>query len=468
MVFSSAIFLFGFLPGFLAAYFLTPARFRNVTVLIASYAFYGWWRIDFLGLFVLVTLWNYALGWRVTSLDQGRSRQIWLGVGVAGNLAVLAYFKYFNFGVESFLAMLDVSAGEFSLWSVILPIGISFYIFQAISYLVDVHRGDAPPARNLIDFAAFIALFPQLIAGPVLRYKDLVDQFENRIHSWALFSEGAYRFALGLAMKVLIADSVAPVADLMFALPAPTAAEAWLGTTAYTIQLFFDFAGYSAMAIGLGLMMGFRFMENFDNPYVSMSITEFWRRWHLSLSAWLRDYLYIPLGGSRLGKVRTYLNLFLTMLLGGLWHGASWTFVLWGAWHGVLLAIERAFGVKAQVNAPRHAPRILLTLLLVMIGWVLFRAPDLASAIAVYEGMIGLNGWSLGDEVAWQINSSHVFWMLIGWAVVYGMYFAPKIQSLTQSPRFRIYLERGAALLLVFSAAKVLSSSYSPFLYFQF
>lgn len=468
MVFSSAIFLLGFLPAFLALYFLTPSRYRNVTVLIGSYVFYGWWRIDFLALFAVVTAWNYLFGRMIAAEPHGARRRMWLTIGIVGDLGVLAYFKYFNFGVESFLALIAVEAGQFSLWQVILPIGISFYIFQAISYLVDVHREDAPPAPNLIDFAAFIALFPQLIAGPVLRYKDLVDQFESRTHSWALFSEGAQRFAIGLAMKVLIADSVAPLADLVFALEAPTAAEAWLGTAAYTIQLFFDFAGYSAMAIGLGLMMGFRFMENFDNPYLSMSITEFWRRWHLSLSAWLRDYLYIPLGGSRLGKVRTYVNLFLTMLLGGLWHGANWTFVLWGAWHGGILAVERALGVQADLAAPRIAGRVAFTLILVMLGWVLFRAADLGSALAIYEGMLGINGWALSADVAWQITDAYLAYLVIGWALVIAMYYLPRMELSKESPALNVLGSNVLGVLLVLSVAKLLSQTYSPFLYFQF
>ena len=468
MVFSSGIFLFGFLPVFLAAYFLTPARLRNLTILIGSYVFYGWWRIDFLALFVVVTAWNYLFGQLISAQPHGSRRRWLLGIGIAGDLAVLGYFKYFNFGVESFLALLDVSAGQFSLWSVILPIGISFYIFQAISYLVDVHRGDAPPAPNLIDFAAFIALFPQLIAGPVLRYKDLVDQFASRTHSWEIFSEGARRFAIGLAMKVLIADSVAPLADMMFALPEPTAAEAWLGVLAYTIQLFFDFAGYSSMAIGLGLMMGFRFTENFDNPYMSMSITEFWRRWHRSLSAWLRDYLYIPLGGNRLGTARTYLNLMLTMVLGGLWHGANWTFVLWGAWHGGILAAERAMGVKGAVEAPRVVWRVGLTLVLVMIGWVLFRAVDLAGALAMYQGMLAMNGWALSEDTAWQISTSSLAFLSMGWVCVVVMYYSDHILNRTENIQTRAMSSGLVSFALILSVTKILSQSYSPFLYFAF
>ena len=469
MVFSSPIFLFGFLPAFLVIYYLTPARWRNLTILIGSYVFYGWWRIDFLAVFVLVTWWNYVISQFVVANQDQQRKQRWLLVGVFGDLAVLGYFKYFNFGVDSFNAIMGYAGGEPSgLWSVILPIGISFYIFQAISYLIDVRRGDAPAATNLIDFAAFIALFPQLIAGPVLRYKDLVGQFEARVHSFALFAEGARRFATGLAMKVLIADSVAPLADTVFALEAPTAAEAWLGALAYTIQLFFDFAGYSAMAIGLGLMMGFRFMENFNNPYFSQSITEFWRRWHMSLSAWLRDYLYISLGGNRRGRTRTYVNLSLTMVLGGLWHGANWTFVLWGAWHGAILAVERALGVKGDVTAPRVYARVAGTIFLVILGWVMFRATSVADAVEVYAGMFGGNGWAISPEVAWRITSAHIFYLLLGIATAAAMFQLSRRPAATRSDMARTVGHVAAAALVPICAAKVAAQSYSPFLYFQF
>ncbi|MEZ5583512.1 MAG: MBOAT family protein [Candidatus Competibacteraceae bacterium] len=333
----------------MAIYYAVPFRVKSYVILIGSYAFYGWWRVDFLVLFFAVTLWTYWFGNAIVGAKTPARSKLYCWIGVAGNLATLGYFKYFNFGVDSFNALLGLTGGPpLTLWQVILPIGISFYIFQAISYLIDLYRKDAPPAARFIDFAAFLSLFPQLIAGPVLRYKDLSDQLASRTHSFELFSEGAQRFMIGFCKKILIADSVAPLVDTAFANPDPTLADAWLGALAYTVQLYFDFSGYSDMAIGLGLMMGFRFIENFNHPYISCSITEFWRRWHISLSTWLRDYLYISLGGNQLGRVRTYINLFLTMLLGGLWHGANWTFVLWGGWHGVLLASERAWGASRQ------------------------------------------------------------------------------------------------------------------------
>ena len=276
MVFSSNVFLFLFLPIFLGLYYLCPNRGRNLLILIGSYTFYAWWRVDFLLLFAAVTLWNYVFGLRIQAHAGTETARRWVVAGVVGNLATLGYFKYANFGVTNINAVLESMGMEpFVLTSVILPIGISFYIFQSISYLIDVYRKDTEPTRNLINFAAFIALFPQLIAGPVLRYKDLADQFTDRTHSLDKFSEGATRFMQGFVKKVFIADSLAPLVDHCFALDNPSTGDAWLGMIAYTAQLYFDFSGYSDMAIGLGLMMGFRFMENFNQPYISQSITEF-------------------------------------------------------------------------------------------------------------------------------------------------------------------------------------------------
>jgi alginate O-acetyltransferase complex protein AlgI len=293
MVFSSYIFLFGFLPIFLAVYYLVPNRWRSAWLMTASWVFYGWWRPDFLGLLVGVTAGSYLIAKWIDGSDDVRRRKQLLGLGVVLNLGALGWFKYANFGVDSLNFLIEEMGGQPLGWTrIILPIGLSFFIFQAISYLVDVYRKTCPPTRDFIDFAAFLGLFCQLIAGPVLRYKDVAHQFIERTHNWDKFSRGATRFMAGFSKKVLIADSIAPLADAAFALPDPTMADCWLGLFAYTLQIFFDFSGYSDMAIGLALMIGFRFPENFDHPYTSASITEFWRRWHMSLSFWLRDYLY--------------------------------------------------------------------------------------------------------------------------------------------------------------------------------
>ena len=469
MVFSSAIFLFAFLPLFLAVYYLAPRRWKNLVIVVGSYIFYGWWRLDFLALLIATTLWNYVLGLRIVAATDKPVARRWLAIAIAGNLSVLIYFKYMNFFATSFsAAFLGGAPVSPFLGNVILPIGVSFFVFQAISYVTDLYRGDAKHADNLVDFAAFKALFPQLVAGPVLRYKDLEDQFANRTHTWEKFGEGATRFMQGLARKVLIADTVAPIADLFFAAPAPTLAESWLGITAYSIQLYFDFSGYSSMAVGLGLMLGFRFTENFRFPYISRSITEFWRRWHLSLSAWLRDYLYIPLGGNRKGTVRTYVNLFLTMLLGGIWHGANWTFVFWGAWHGAILAIERAMGVTPTSRRP--AWTLLTTLILVGLGWVMFRAPNLMVALDMYRGLVGLNGFGLRDIYAWQVPGLSLLAMVLGVvACAVEPYLVPGQGASTPVMSRRVALVSAAAsVFAVIAIGKLIADSESPFLYFQF
>jgi alginate O-acetyltransferase complex protein AlgI len=473
VVFSSNVFLFLFLPLFLAVYYLTPNRYRlrNWVVLIGSYAFYAWWRLDFLFLFAAVTIWNYAVGMMIARHGRGTpGARRWLIAGVALDLATLGYFKYANFGVDSLNALLNLAHGTpIGFTHVILPIGISFYVFESISYIADVYRGDTQATRHPVDFATFIALFPHLIAGPVFRYKDLADQFEQREHTWDKFGEGSIRFMQGFIKKVFIADSIAPLANHAFALAHPTTADAWLGALAYTAQLYFDFSGYSDMAIGLGLMMGFRFVENFNQPYVSQSITEFWRRWHMSLSNWLRDYLYISLGGNRQGTARTYRNLFLTMLLGGLWHGANWTFVLWGAWHGGILAIERGLGVK-PTSLGFRPHRWALTFLFVVIGWVMFRAESVSQALGFYAAMFRFDGADLSEAYQSAITSLQV-WTL-GLAIVLAAAGGIGALRPAAAPAAGFSWSLSAKLLVwplfVLSVLKLSAQSYSPFLYFQF
>lgn len=471
MVFSSPIFLFLFLPVFLALYYLTPRRFKSLFILVGSSVFYAWWRIDFLFLMLAIAAWAYLVSVRVWTAPDQKTAKRWLAGGIAVNLGTLGYFKYWNFGVASFNAALEslnipVAHG---LTQVILPIGISFYVFHTISYMIDIYRREMPPAKHVVDFLAFITLFPHQIAGPILRYQALVDQFENRTHTVDKFDRGANRFMIGFAKKVLIADSVAPIADMMFALENPTLVEGWLGAIAYTIQLYYDFSGYSDMAIGLGLMMGFEFPENFNRPYIAQSITEFWRRWHITLSNWLRDYLYIPLGGNRKGEARTYLNLFLTMLLGGLWHGANWTFILWGAWHGAWLAVERALGVKPSDGETRALPaRVLFTgatMLIVMLGWVMFRAANLTEATAIYRGMLGLNGLGgLSDLTAWQVSDLSLVMLAAGVLIVYA---APSAAAIERTKSV-FWARLGIIALFLLAVSRLLANSYSPFLYFQF
>ncbi|WP_243040970.1 MBOAT family O-acyltransferase [Dyella sedimenti] len=474
MVFSSHVFLFLFLPLFLAVYYLVPnrGRARNLVVLAGSYTFYAWWRVDFLLLFAAVTVWNYFVGLAIARAPRGsREARRRLVAGVAGNLLTLCYFKYANFGISSLNDVLGAAgAGQVSWLHVILPIGISFYVFESISYIADVYRGDTEATHHPVDFATFVALFPHLIAGPVFRYKDLADQFVHREHSWQKFGEGSVRFMQGFIKKVLIADSIAPLANSAFELAHPHTADAWLGVLAYTAQLYFDFSGYSDMAIGLGLMMGFRFVENFNQPYISQSITEFWRRWHMSLSAWLRDYLYIALGGNRKGTLTTYRNLMLTMLLGGLWHGASWNFLLWGGWHGLVLCVERVFGVAP--SATRFRPhRWALTLLLVMLGWVMFRAGSVVNALHLYRAMFDFHGSGLSDVYAGSITSLEVVTLLLAIAVAAATGAASLRSPAVSPPLFaRGHLAAQWMVWPVFLLAilKLSAQSYSPFLYFQF
>jgi alginate O-acetyltransferase complex protein AlgI len=475
MVFSTNLFLFLFLPLFLLIYYLCPFRWRSTWILVASYFFYGWWRWDFLYLLVVITVVSYAFALAIERAKTVRQAKTWLTLGIIINLIALVYFKYANLGISSLNSLLQsVRAGTIPWTNVLLPIGLSFFIFHAISYLVDIYRKEAQPTRNLIDFAAFIALFPHLIAGPVLRYHLLAEQFRSRSHTFENFSQGSLRFMMGFCKKVLIADSVAPLADVMFAAQQPTLLESWLGVLAYTLQIYFDFSGYSDMAVGLALMIGFKFPENFDFPYISKNITEFWRRWHMSLSSWLREYLYVPLGGNRKGVARTYFNLFITMVLGGLWHGANWTFVLWGAWHGGVLALERYLGkpqrwqeIPAWLSIPR-------TLLLAMIGWVLFRAKDVASALEMYAGMLGFNGVAITDVTRWQITSLELAMLFVALVIVY---LEPWWKNFFRTPEANLQQQRQQLLnglqfviipLFVLATLRLSAQSFSPFLYFQF
>jgi alginate O-acetyltransferase complex protein AlgI len=519
MVFTSAIFLYLFLPLFLLVYYLLPGRARLAWILLASWVFYGWWRLDFLALIVAATLWTWLGGlWIGRSSgsplpgrggpvrrDTGgvspvrrqhprrRGARAAVGLGVALNLGVLGYFKYFHFGVRSLNALLaSLGARPLTAWEVVLPVGISFYLFHSISYLVDVYRGDAPVATDFLELAVYMALFPQLVAGPIVRYKDLCPQLRQRTHSFAGFSEGAARFMTGLCKKVLIADLVAPIANAGFGLGAPTLAEAWLAALAYTAQIYFDFSGYSDMAIGLGLMMGFRLPENFRAPYLARSITEFWRRWHISLSTWLRDYLYIPLGGNRRGSGRTLVNLMVVMVLGGLWHGAAWTFALWGAWQGLFLALERLRRRPREPGAePRAEPErpgawaVVPTLLVVIVGWVLFRSPSLSAALRLYAGLIGLGGLGLSAGLRWQLGGLELAVMAFALVAVYaGPWLARRFAPapLARSPAggpglapasggpWQLPLAARMALvpLFVLALLRTAAVSFTPFLYFQF
>ena len=385
------------------------------------------------------------------------------------NLSVLGFFKYFNFGIDSYNA-LAVSLGlESWQWNtffrVILPFGISFYTFQAMSYTIDVYRGDAKAMRNFTDFSCFVSMFPHLVAGPILKFSYLADQLENRTLSVEKFARGAAFVAIGLAKKILLANPAGKVADLTFNAGSVGTLDAWFGAIAYAFQIYFDFSAYTDMAIGLGLMLGFVFAKNFDSPYKSASITEFWHRWHISLSSWLRDYLYIPLGGNRLGYLRTYANLMVVMLLGGLWHGASWNFVIWGGIHGGMLAFERSPGRRATLLRLPRVAQVALTFVIVVFAWVFFRARDLPSAIAYCQSMLGLGAAQPGAGlIAGTIYQPYYLWSV----VLAGIVTWAGIQTWDWTRR--ITLSKSAAILALFwvSLLVMATQAYNPFIYFIF
>ena len=395
MIFSSVFFLFAFLPAVIFCYYgrhvLFKQRLRNLTLLLFSYLFYLFGAPDFILILMGSTLFDYAMG--LCMGRWARHKRIWLILSVVVNLGLLAWFKYANFLVAQTTEQLFRWGLDLSGWEAIaLPVGISFFTFQKLSYTIDVYRGRCRPLANVVDFGMYVALFPQLVAGPIVRFRDLQDQISHRVETWPAFYAGASRFCWGLGKKVILADTCGRFADLIFNLPAVELDTkiAWLGAVAYSLQIYLDFSAYSDMAIGLGLMFGFRFLENFNRPYSAVSLTDFWRRWHISLSRWFRDYLYIPLGGSRRGSLRTYLNLSLVFLLCGFWHGANWTFVVWGAYHGLFLVIERILNLRRFDTERRHLLQRLTTLLVVVCGWVIFRCDNLGQTLGFYAAMFSL------------------------------------------------------------------------------
>ncbi|ERP86935.1 O-acyltransferase [Alcanivorax sp. P2S70] len=472
MVFSSNLFVFLFLPLFLAAYYLTPARWRNWTILLGSYLFYAWWRPDFLLLFVAITLWNYVFALAIEKFRDHPRCFYWLVVGVVGDLAALGYFKYTNFGVESISALLvSVGLNPFYLETIILPLGISFYTFQALAYLVDVYRGDAKPTRSFINFAAFISFFPQLIAGPILRYRNLERQFEKRSHSMELFSLGASRFLLGFIKKALIADSIAPVAGYLMAAPEPGFVDSVFGVILSTLQLYFDFSGYSDMAIGLGMMMGFRFQENFNQPFVCQSVTEFWQRWHITLSQWLRDYLYRPLKKTLHWSVGA--ATFTTLSLAGFWHGADLAFLFWGAAIGGMMVLERRLGWVTSMSTPYSLWRNYRALAYLWLIWPLFLTGNLADAGRIMGGLVGLNGVGSLHNLSLWVSPMTLFFCVVAlvWDRVSALYNKRYYLGIDKENVFqdvsgwRVPLLWGGFALAV---TRLSAESFSPFLYFQF
>lgn len=468
MVFSSVPFLFYFLPLFLVAYTAAPGMTaKNVVLLVASLLFYAWGEPRFVPVLVAQIALNYAAALTIAGVS-GTPRRLVTGVAIAVNLLLLGVFKYADFAVGTLNTVLG-GEPRFALPGIALPLGISFFTFHAISYLIDIHRGQVTANRSLLQVAVYIGMFPQLVAGPIIRYHRIAPQLTARRMTAGRASAGFRIFIIGLAQKVLVADEVSRIADQIFDRVAhPTFVEAWLGLSAYTIQIYFDFAGYSNMAIGLGFVLGFAFPRNFDMPYVARSITDFWRRWHISLSQWLRDYLYIPIGGSRGSTVTTYRNLWLVFVLCGLWHGASWTFVIWGVHHGLFLVIER-MGLGARLaRAPAVASRSYL-MLAVMTGWVWFRARDVHQAVAFFGSLVGAEGWGAVSK-----DTHVVLYPTALAALVVGAVLAMvKVRDvgggrLRQPLRLAVLDSATVAVLLIFSVLGVAAGAYSPFLYFRF
>jgi len=476
MVFSSPIFLFLFLPITLAVHYVLPARARNLWLLATSLVFYGWGELAFLPVMLLSIVANFLLALWIDRRADARSRRTALVVAVVLNIGLLIAFKYTAFIVQGLNKIVGpIGLAPLGVPEIALPIGISFFTFHALSYVIDIHRRHAAALRNPFDMGLYIALFSQLVAGPIIRFHDIAHQLRERRVDRAMFARGVERFVVGLAKKVLIANTVAVPADLIFSLPAEqlTPSLAWLGVVCYTLQIYFDFSGYSDMAIGLGLMFGFRFLENFNYPYISQSVTEFWRRWHISLSSWFRDYLYIPLGGNRGSPWQTYRNLIVVFVLCGLWHGASVNFVLWGLYYGLFLVAERAgFGgiVAASWRPLRHA----YLLVVVMVGWVFFRADTLAGAQAMLGAMAGLASPAASTpSVALVLDAEHVLAILAG--IVGSMPWAPALRRwIDRQPS--VALQAGATVgtlvgmmtMLVATAMLLAAGTYNPFIYFRF
>ena len=468
MVFTTHIFVFYFLPVFLLVYFNLPFRWRNLCITGASYIFYGWWQPWFVCLMMFTTVMDFIWGKFITRPGATQAqRKLAVLACVLTNLSFLGFFKYYMFSAESLNQLLGlVGAEPFRVLRVVLPIGISFYRFHSLTYIIDLYRGHATPAKSFTDFSAFVALFPDLVAGPIIRYKTLAAQLAFREHTLPRFTSGITLFILGFAKKILLANPCGHVADAVFNAANPCALDAWVGVLAYAFQIYFDFCGYSDMAVGLGRMLGFEFLKNFDAPYLSESITDLWRRWHISLSSVLRDYLYLPLGGNRLGPSRTYVNLAIVMLLGGLWHGAKWVFVLWGAYHGLLLAYERWRGKRSLYHTLPPGFRIAVTFVLILFSWVLFRAENLRAAGRYFGAMFGLIPATTTSALLAADIYAPLYFLVM---TVCGVLVFQRVQAHEWSlkpqtwPRLTLLVP-----LFVFSLLVMFSQAFNPFLYFQF
>lgn len=490
MVFSSYLFIFYFLPVALAVYYMigrSGNRTLNYSLILFGYVFYGWANPKFVFLMAATTLvdwlasviiahgtWKLWKVWRdpVVALPRGPIRttsQRWaIILSIVSNLLSLAFFKYFNFGLDSYNALVAALGLPQAQWEecfrVILPLGISFYTFQSLSYTIDVYRGDAKAMKHFGDFACFVSMYPHLVAGPILQFSFLAEQLENRRLTFDKFARGVAMFSLGLGKKIWLANPCGKIADTVFDAGSAQALDAWYGLGAYAFQIYFDFSAYSDMAIGLGLMLGFIFAKNFDSPYQSQSLTEFWQKWHISLSSWLRDYLYIPLGGNRRGESRTYINLILVMLLGGLWHGASFNFLIWGGIHGGWLAIERMMGKQSLYAGWPASLRTIITFAVVCLAWVFFRAADLPSAGRFLGNLFGSGAGEASGLLMGVIGKPYYVTSFVVAAVV--VWVMPQSWDITRRLSWPKVI--WICLVLISSLALLFAQSYNPFIYFIF
>ncbi len=478
MVFSSNIFLFLFLPLTLLAYFLPFGKcFKNSLLLVASLTFYAWGETQYFGLLLISILANFGFGIALDNAINNKSEaknswsKITIFLAIIFNLSLLGYYKYANFLAENISQILPI---KIILEPIHLPIGISFFTFHAISYLVDIYRKKSRAQRNIFDLALYISFFPQLVAGPIIRYNFIEKYLSKRRHSWFFAAYGIRRFVIGLSKKVLIANPLGEVADAVFSLAAGDVGSyfAWIGIICYTLQIYFDFSGYSDMAIGLARIFGFKFPENFNYPYVSKSFREFWRRWHISLSTWFRDYVYIPLGGNQVSNFRQYLNLFLVFFLCGLWHGASWNFIAWGIFHGIFLVTERFFEEFRSGGGERLIVNLLgriYVMFFVMIGWVFFRSPDLQYAAVFLEKMFF---FSAGEEsiTISRLIESHLNITAFCLALIGSSSFVKNcsLKILRRKKAMILVFDFGLMICLILALIRLSAETHNPFIYFQF
>lgn len=465
MVFSSFTFLFIFLPLVLLTYFLAKKRqLRNIVLLVFSLIFYAWGEPVYVLLMLLSIIVNYFIALKIERQKRGKKK--WMIIDVIFNLGIIGFFKYGNFIIQNINSIFHSNIGEMNL---ALPIGISFYTFQVLSYVIDVYRKTVPAQKSIVNLGMYVTLFPQLIAGPIVRYETVAEEIENRKENFDEVVEGLKRFFIGLGKKVLIANQMALIADTIYGgdLATTGTVTLWLAAVSYTLQIYFDFSGYSDMAIGLGRMFGFHFLENFNYPYIAKSITDFWRRWHISLSTWFRDYVYIPLGGNRVSKLKWLRNILVVWLLTGLWHGASWNFILWGVYYGIILIIEKVFLGKIIEKLPKVLQHI-YALFFIIIGWVIFRVEDFSQMGIVFQKMFTWQVSGIVDNIILNFDIfSSLPYILIG--IVGSIPLLAKVrEKRTETSSYQIVSNLWAFGVFVVSICFLLVATYNPFIYFRF